>query len=173
MSEQYFNRNKTAIIIMDYQNRQLSSIPEPSKEKILQNANMVLSKARQANIPIIHIEVIRGERGWETEIHPKVKPIAGELLLTKSRVGPFSTTDLDNILKTKGIDTIVLMGVATGGCVLTAVRWAADIDYKILVLSDCCDDPDTEIHTFLMEKVFPRRNMAKVMTGEEFIKAID
>ncbi|MDP3879050.1 MAG: cysteine hydrolase [Dehalococcoidales bacterium] len=167
------NRSKTALLIMDYQYRQLSNFSDDFQKELLSRANKVLDKARQIGIPVIYVEVRRGERTPETEIHQAVTPHPGEVVLTKSRVGPFSTTDLDARLKAQGIDTLVLMGIRTGGCILSTVRWAADIDYRQIVLSDCCADPDEEVHRVLMEKVFPAFGQATVITSPEFIRALD
>ena len=173
MTEQLsINLKKTAILIMDYQNRQLSNFSEAFQHEILEKANMVLAKARSENIPVIYIEVVRGERTPETEIHPAITPKSGETVLTKSRVGPFSTTNLDELLKKQGVETLILMGIATSGCVLSTVRWTADIDYRIVVISDCCADPDTEVHQILMEKVFPWHGMATVVSSQEFIQTM-
>ena len=171
-SQLSINPRKTAVIIMDYQNRQLNSLPEESRGKIIARANKVLAKARERDIPVIHIEVQRGVKTPETEIHPDIIRKTGELLLTKHRVGPFSTTNLDEILKKQGTETLVLMGIRTSGCVLTAVRWAADIDYKLVVIADCCADPDAEVHRILMEKIFPWNGMAAIASSQEFIQAI-
>lgn len=164
------SREKTAVIIMDYQNRQLGSFSEELRKEILQRANEVLAKARYESIPVIYVEVVRGERTPETQIHPAVGPKSGEIVLTKRRVGPFSTTNLDEVLKKHGIDTLVLLGISTSGCVLSTVRGAADIDYKLIVLSDCCADRDDEVQRVLMEKVFPRQ--ASVITSQQFLRAL-
>jgi len=156
---------------MDYQNRQLSNFTEDFQKEILSRANQVLAGARHAGIPVIHIEVQRGERTPETAIHTAVTPPPGEVVLTKSRVGPFSTTNLDDILKKQGTETLVLMGIRTMGCVLSTVRWAADIDYKVIVLSDCCADPDEEVHRVLMEKVFPWQTTV-VTSSAKFLQAL-
>jgi len=165
------NRSKAAVIIMDYQIRILDSLPKERLPELLKRANIVLAKARQKGVPVIYVEVIRGERTPEMEIHSDIKPKAGETVLTKRRVGPFSTTNLDEILKKQGIDTLVLMGVSTSGCVLSTVRWAYDIDYQLIVLSDCCADRDDEVQRVLMEKIFTR--MTKVITSQEFIEALE
>ena len=171
MTEQLsLNPKKTAVLIMDYQNRQLSNFSDAFRDEILAKANTVLAKARRESVPVIYVEVRRGERTPETEIHPAVTPESGEIVLTKSRTGPFSTTKLDEVLKKQGIETLVLMGIATSGCVLTTVRWAADIDYRLIVLSDCCADRDDEVQRVLMEKLFPRQ--ASVVTSQEFIQAL-
>jgi len=171
MAEQLsLNRNKTAVLIMDYQNRQLSFFPEDFQKELTARANKVLAKARHDGIFVIYVEVRRGERTPETEIHTSVTPQPGEPVLTKQRFGPFSTTNLDEILKKQGIDTLVLMGISTSGCVLSTVRWAADIDYRLIVLSDCCADRDDEVQRVLMEKVFPRQ--ASVVTSQELLQAL-
>jgi len=171
MAEQLsLNRSKTAVIIMDYQMRQLSTFPAEFQKEIIRRANRVLDNVRSERILLIHVEVVRGERTPETEIHRDIRPKLGETLLIKSRVGPFSTTKLDEILKKQGIDTLVLLGIRTSGCVLTTVRWAYDVDYKLIVLSDCCADAENDVHRILMEKVFPRQ--ATVVTSEQFLKAL-
>ena len=105
------NRDKTVVLIMDYQNRQLSTFTETQQSELLAGANTVLEKARSNGIPVIYVEVRRGERTPETEIHPGIAPKSGELVLTKSRFGPFSTTNLAEVLSAKGIETLVLGGI--------------------------------------------------------------
>jgi nicotinamidase-related amidase len=70
-------------------------------------------------------------------------------------VGAFSTTALETHLR-PGIDTLVVTEVATGGVVLSTVRAAADKDFRLFVLRDCCWDTP-EVHTFLVSPVFPRQ----------------
>jgi hypothetical protein len=73
-------------------------------------------------VPVIYVEVRKGERTPEMEIHPGVTPKPGEVVLTKKRTGPFTTTNLNEVLKNLGADTLILFGIATQGCVLTTVR---------------------------------------------------
>jgi nicotinamidase-related amidase len=167
-----FDRNKIAVLIMDYQNRQLSNFSDAFREDLLARANMVLARVRQQGITLIYVEVRRGDRAPETEIHSAITPRPGEVVVTKKRVGPFSTTNLDAILKAKGIETLVLMGISTSGVVLSTVRWAADIDYRLIVLSDCCADRDEEVQRVLMEKVIPFMGQATVATSQEFLQAL-
>ena len=160
---------KTAVLIMDYQIRIFNFFSKEIQDGLISRANKVLTAARQKGIPVIYIEVVRGERTPEHAILAQVTPQPGDAVLTKHRVGPFSTTDLNERLKKQGIDTLVLMGVASSGCVLSAVRWAVDIDYKLIVLSDCCADRDDEVQRVLMEKIFP--SQATVTTSREFVEA--
>jgi nicotinamidase-related amidase len=105
-----------------------------------------------------------------TEIHPAVAPRPGEVIVTKHRVSAFAGTDLDMILRANGIETLVLTGIATSGVVLSTIRHAADADYKLVVVQDCCGDRDPEVHRALTEKVFPRQ--AKVVRAEEMVGAV-
>jgi nicotinamidase-related amidase len=163
-----FEQKKTAVLIMDYQIRIFNFFPKEIQDGLTTRANKVLAAARQKGMPVIYIEVVRGERTPEHAIMAQVMPQSGDVVLTKHRVGPFSTTDLNERLKKLGIETLVLMGVASSGCVLSAVRWGADIDYKLIVLSDCCADRDDEVQRVLMEKIFP--GQATVTTSKEFIE---
>jgi nicotinamidase-related amidase len=81
----------------------------------------------------------------------------GDIVVRKTRVGAFSTTDLDRRLRERGVDTLVLAGISTSGVVLSTVRDASDRDYRIVVLEDACADPDPEIHAFLVGRIYPRQ----------------
>ena len=171
MTEQLsINNSNTAVIIMDYQNRQVASLSEGVRDELLRKANEVLAASRNKGTPVFYVEGVRGERTPDREIHESVTPKAGEVVVTKSRTGPFSTTEIDDVLKKQGIETLVLMGISTSGCVLTTVRWASDIGYKLVELSDCCADQDDEVQRGLMEKLFPRQ--ATVVTSQEFLRAL-
>ena len=139
----------------------------------MKNASQALQAARQAGIPVIYV-VHRGgafqEYAPDVEIHPGVAPAAGETVITKTRPGPFSTTALDVNLREMGKDTLVVMGVATSGCVLSCVRWAVDVNYKFIVVADACSDSDPEVHRVLTEKVYPRQGT--VINAQDFLNAI-
>ena len=90
-------------------------------------------------------------------IHPAVAPASGDLVVTKRRVSAFTGSDLEVVLRAGGIDSLVLAGIATSGVVLSTLRQAADLDYRLTVLADGCLDADPEVHRVLLEKVFPRQ----------------
>lgn len=73
---------------------------------------------------------------------------------------------LEVILRAQNIQQLVLTGIATSGVVLSTLREAADKDYRITVLADCCADMDSEMHHVLTTKIFPRQ--ADVLTLEEW-----
>ncbi len=184
---------KTAVLIMDYQNDIVGMLPEEKQKSLLGNASKILSASREQGIPVIYIvvrfrngypEVCHRNKGFSllknserliegsdgAEIHSSVEPLYDELIITKRRVGAFSTTELETILRAKGITTLVLFGVSTSGVVLSTVRWAADMDYSLFVVSDASADQDNEVHRVLVEKVFQKQ--ATVMTTSELLDTI-
>lgn len=100
-----------------------------------------------------------------TAVHDAIRPQPGDLVVRKTRVGGFSTTDLHVRLKAAGVDTLVLTGVHTSGVVLSTLREAHDLDYRLIVLSDGCADPDPEAHDFLIGRLFPKH--ASVRTAAD------
>jgi nicotinamidase-related amidase len=184
---------RTAVLVMDYENDIVGTIPEDVRGPLIERASTILKEARQAKLQIIYVVVrfrdgypevnrqnklfsslkqsgrlVEGTQG--AEIDPRVAPQPGDIVVTKRRVGAFSTTDLETILRAKNISKLVLFGISTSGVVLSTVRWAADMDYSLTIVSDVCADRDPEVNRVLMDKVFPWQ--ATVVTSREFLKAI-
>lgn len=90
-----------------------------------------------------------------------------DVFVTKRRVSALSGTDLATVLRGRRVSRLVLCGVATSGAVLSTVREAADLDYKLTVLSDLCLDKDDEVHRLLVNKVFPMQ--AEVLEADEWV----
>jgi nicotinamidase-related amidase len=192
-SELSIDRGRTAVLIMDYENQILGMLPEKTQAAVLDNASAILRQARQAHLPIIYV-VVRFRDGYPevsrqnkrfaglkesgrlregtpgAEIHARVAPQPVDIVVTKRRVGAFSTTDLESILRANNISTLALFGISTSGVVLSTVRWAADMDYQLVVVSDACADMDDEVHRVLTDKVFP--GQATVVSTHEFVKAL-
>lgn len=187
------NQNqKMALLVMDLQNGTVSRMAE--NPEILKPFQKAIEAARKNNIPVIFVRVGFSEGYPEvspqnkvfsaiskyggmtvydtsTQIHESVQPKANEPVITKYRVSAFAGSNLEIILRSQQIDSLVLSGISTSGVVLSTLREAADKDFSLTVLSDACLDTDPEVHSVLIEKVFPRQ--AEVQTVDTWIGTLN
>lgn len=187
MSELKLDVAHSAFLVMDFQSPIVERFTVGQDELLAATAETIAA-ARRSMMRVLYVVVgfrpgfpeisarnksfsaIKTSGGFATDIHPRVAPAADEVIVTKHRVGAFLGTDLDMILRANDIETLVLCGISTSGVVLSTLRYAADADYRIIVLRDCCLDSDIEVHTCLLEKIFPRQ--ATVVNSAEFIQGL-
>ncbi len=170
----------TALLIMDYQVQLLDSLA--GAEVLLSRTADAIAVVRRYGGQIAYIRVAFGDADYgaipdtnkmatrvtamgssldsqspATAIHERVGPETGDILVRKTRIGAFSTTDLHEQLRQRGISSLILAGISTSGVVLSTVRDAADRDYQLFILADASADPDPSLHDFLVERIFPKQ----------------
>jgi nicotinamidase-related amidase len=181
---------ETALLVMDMQTGILGMFPDGAA--LLGNLTKAIANARASKIPVIYVtvgfrpgapEVSMSNKSFGggkerfaqmnmdefMQVHPDIAPLPGEVTVIKRRVSAFTGSDLEVVLRAFGTKHMVLTGIATSGVVLSTLREAADKDYRLTVIADCCADSDEEVHRVLTTKVFPRQ--ADVLTLEEWCKA--
>lgn len=170
----------TALLVMDMQNGIVERIDDGGA--VLGRVGAAVAAARGAGVPVIFVRVAfrpgypeasPRNKGFgtlaehagdaftvhspQTQVHASLGPEPGEPVVVKKRISAFAGSDLEVLLRSRNITDLVLAGISTSGVVLSTVREAADRDYGLTVLSDCCADQDAEVHRVLVEKVFPRQ----------------
>lgn len=184
--------SRPVLLLMDFQHGIVERLGAPS---VIDAADRAVKAARAAGIPVMFVRVafrpgypeiaasnttfsaVSAQAGDAytqdhpaTQVHASLAPQDGEPVILKRRVSAFSGSDLDVLLRGAQADTLILAGIATSGVVLSTLRQAADLDYRITVLADACADADEEVHRVLTQKVFPRQ--ALVTTTDEWIAAL-
>src|SRR5579871_6778815 len=166
---------QTALVIMHYQTDILQLFPSVAPT-LLANTRQLCDAARARNVSIyfarIHFSpgypevspLNRNGQGIkqlglfvDDEIAPELGQKATESLIIAHRASVFFGTDLQAQLSAQGIDTLLMVGIASTGVVLSSVAYASDADFRLFTVKDCCYDPDQVVHDRLFSTAFDSR----------------
>ena len=187
------NRIQTAILSMDIQKAPVRRSAMFRERNVGQAAKSVLDAARKAGVLVVHVVIdyqpaffspknkflqkvripILSAPGADVaellEIVDEVKPMGDEPVIRKPLMNPFFGTALDSMLRSRDIDTVVLMGVATEFVVEAAARHAADADYRVIVLEDCCAGFSEDAHRVSLHIM---DHLATLATSADFLESV-
>jgi nicotinamidase-related amidase len=93
----------------------------------------------------------------DDEISPELGRLDSEPLILAHRASVFFRTDLEARLAAQGIDTLLMVGIASTGVMLSSVAYASDADFRLITVKDCCYDPDQVVHDHLFSTAFDSR----------------
>jgi nicotinamidase-related amidase len=193
MPEVTLEQSTTALLIADFYADMMASLPHAVDRGVVEKTQGLQQAARSAGLLVCYsatvfrpgyVEISDRNKTFSQRkasgapavsdplqvIHAGVAPIEGEVVVGKHRVNALYGTDLDMTLRANNIQTIILLGYATSGVVLSTTRYAADSDYRLFIVEDCCSDQDPEVHDFLTQRIFPRQ--ADVVGSEDIIRAL-
>ncbi|MBN2062505.1 MAG: cysteine hydrolase [Deltaproteobacteria bacterium] len=108
---------------------------------------------------------------WGAEIIDELRPLEDEIIVVNASMSGFIYSDLELLLRNRGINTIVLTGLATNWVIESTARDAFNRGYSVITLSDCCNSPSKEAHNYCLTKTLPV--LGSVIDSNSFIKALE
>jgi nicotinamidase-related amidase len=164
------------------------------KHGCLEKTAAVLGAARAAGVPAIYVNIefrpgfpelkkptypliesiqernafLRGSR--DAGVPDELKPVDGDIIVINFDSSAFSHTDLDGILRAKGVRQLFLAGIATNWVVESTTRYGAELGYDVTVLQDCCQGFSDELHDFAIKNTLPY--YGTISSSTEFIASL-
>ncbi|MFC0253671.1 isochorismatase family protein [Massilia consociata] len=173
MTEQSLNLARTALVLIDLQNSNVGRELAPyTAEQAVGNCVLLAGEMRNRGAMVVYVRVLVNELPtaladapiWPSGAPPydasELAAMAGveatDVVVTKRQWGAFYGTELDQLLRRRGIDTLVLGGIATNFGVESTARAAFDRNYKLVFAEDAMTSLDAEAHRFACQHIFPR-----------------
>ncbi len=184
---------KSAVLSMDIQKATVRKSSMYHERRVGAAAKSVIERARRAGVLVVHVVIdyqpaffsprnkflqkiripVLSAPGVDVsellEIAEDVRPVGDEPIIRKPRMNPFFGTALESMLRSRDIDTVILMGVATEFVVESAVRHAADADFRVIVLEDCCAAFSEEAHRVALHIM---DHLATIAASADFLESV-
>jgi len=177
---------KTALVIIDLQKGIVAMQAAPhSTAEVTEKSNRLAKALRSKGATVVYVRVDMSDvlrlpvdapsvfpnmPPSASELAPEAGFQAGDVLITKRHWGAFAGTELEQILKERGIDTVVITGISTNAGVESTVRQGTGLGFAFVIVEDACSARDAEAHRFAFEKTFPR--LARVRSADEVLAAL-
>ncbi|MCG5262445.1 isochorismatase family cysteine hydrolase [Cupriavidus gilardii] len=166
---------KTALLVMHYQTDILELFPSVAPT-LLANTRRLCDAAREKGVSVYFAKfhfspgypevspLNKNGQGVkqlglfvEDQTSPELGRQANEPIIIAHRASVFFGTDLQVRLSAQGIDTLIMVGIASTGVMLSSVAYASDADFRLFTVKDCCYDPDQVVHDHLFATAFESR----------------
>lgn len=189
MNPLHLDPAKTALVVIDLQ-KGIVVIPAAphSSADIVRNSSLLAKHLREKGGTVVYVRVdianvlqLPVDAPYRTSNAPPPPPSAselipeagfqpGDLLITKRHWGAFAGIELEQALRQRGIDTIVLTGISTNFGVESTARQGTGLGFAFVIVEDACSSRDADDHRFAFEKIFPR--LARVRKTDEVLAAL-
>jgi maleamate amidohydrolase len=166
---------QTALVVMHYQTDILGLFPAVAPT-LLANTGKLCAAARAKGVSV-YFANLRFSPGYpevsplnrngqgikqlglfiDDRTAPELNRQANEPLIIAHRASVFFATDLELRLSAQGVNSLILVGIASTGVVLSSVAYASDADFRLYTVKDCCYDPDEVVHEHLFSTAFDTR----------------
>ena len=187
-----------ALLVVDVQNDFVSSKGSAAQrgEEVSASQAMVprlirlIDEARRVSLPVIYVKTTHSEwtdtpswiyrksqqsvlttcreGTWGAEFYEGISPLPHERVVIKHRYSAFINTDLNTVLKAKGIESFLVTGVATNVCVETTARDAYMYDYYVTMVEDCAAAYHSHLHETTLENM--QRHFGLVASSQEIME---
>jgi ureidoacrylate peracid hydrolase len=193
------NPKETAVIIIDMQKDFMKRLGEVVKEnKVIENINEIVNAAKKVDIPVFFVRTVRRKDGADSipavtdtslntppgqkrppvlvegtpgsEIIDDLKVKPEDYIITKRRGNAFYNTDLELLLRSRGVRTVIIAGLITNACIDATTKGARERDFNVIIPIDTTATMSKEIQDFYIKNVFPRA--AVTMTSAETVEAL-
>jgi nicotinamidase-related amidase len=188
MAELQLDPKKTALVLIDLQNAIIGMNPVPhTAAQVVENSKKLAEAFRVHGAPVIYVRVDLNDfmklpvdqpfsfgdkplPAAASEIAPSAGFQPGDILVTKRHWGAFGGTGLEQQLKSRGVDTVVLTGISTNAGVESTARQGTGLGFAFVVVEDACSSQNAEHHRFAFENIFPR--LTRVRTTDDVLASI-